>query len=514
MEFLLLILSIIIQVGIGTTILLQGPKSRLHRLFALFMLVNVLGTFSGLLRLVPTNARFAAQSGFLSLVVIFIWTATFLITAVLAIFYQSEATRRMFWVLGLPMGVAVVLTIIGLVAFGSLADRTAILQPLAQKDLYAVNLASFSFAVWAFGYQLLCSITAIILLFIVVLRRQGVERYSALILGTTTLLFSTMGAVSGAVFTNQWQVAAPALCGAVLSMHFGYVILRYRLFSARRVAVNIALDRLNDGLLILDAEQVVLDCNRAAVELLDVSRDLLLNRSVAQVLQSSPFPFSTWKALREMLNQPSQKARTASMETEYYLKEKTRIVVNEVATIEDSAGHLQGYVWVLYDITERRQSAREIERRNRELQDALAELQLTTEAQGQLLETIRTLSAPAVPVLQGIVVLPLSGHVSSDRAVLIMSNLLDGIRDYDAKVAIIDITGVPNVDTSVANYLIQAARAASLMGCRPLLVGIRPEIAQVIVELGVDMGGLRTFSDLQSGVEYALQILGRSLVDR
>ncbi len=514
MEFLLLILSIIIQVGIGCYILLQGLKSRLHRLFALFMLVNVLGTFSGLLRLVPTDARTAAQLGFLSLVVIFIWIATLMITAVLAIFYQSEATRRMVWVLWLPMGVALVLTFVGLAAFGTLADRTVILQPLAQDGLYAIDLGAFSFAAWAFGYQLVCTVTALVLLLVVIVRRQGIERYPALILAATILLFSALGVTGGALFSNRLQIAVPVFCGALLSMHFGYVILRYSLFSARRVAVNIALDRLNDGLLILDAEQVVLECNRAAAELLGVPRELIPNRGVAQVLQLSPFPFSVWRGLRETLNQPAQESPTASTETEYFLKGTSKIVINEVTPITDGVGHLQGYVWVLYDLTERRQSAREIERRNRELQDALSELQLTTEAQAQLLETIRTLSAPAVPVLQGIIILPLSGHISSDRAVLIMSNLLDGIRDYDAKVALIDITGVPNVDTSVANYLIQAARAASLMGCRPLLVGIRPEIAQVIVELGVDMGGLRTFSDLQSGVEYALQILGRSLVNR
>ncbi|MBN1937789.1 MAG: PAS domain-containing protein [Anaerolineae bacterium] len=514
MEYLLLIFCIIIQVGIGSYILLQDVRSRLHRLFALFMLVNLLGTFSSLLRLVPTDSSLAARLGFSSLVIIFVWTATFLVIAIMAIFYQSEALKRAFRVLFLPVSVALALTIIGIVAFNALSDQTAILQPLAQDGLYTVDLAAFPFAVWSFGYQLLCSVISIILLLVTIVRGRGVERYSALILGAATLLFSSVGVVSGALLTNRLQIAVPAFCGAALSIHFGYVILRYRLFSARRVAIGIALDKLNDGLLILGTDQTVLDCNRVAVELLDVPKALILNRSIDQVLRSSPFSFSVWRTLHDVLRQSLRDARTASTETEYLLKGKTKIVVNEVAPIEDSAGHLQGYVWVLYDITERRQSAREIERRNQELQDTLAELRSTNEAQNELLETIRTLSAPAVPVLQGIVVLPLSGHISSDRAVLIMSNLLDGIRDYDAKVAIIDITGVPNVDTSVANHLIQAARAASLMGCRPLLVGIRPEIAQVIVELGIDMGGLRTFSDLQSGVEYALQALGRSLVDR
>jgi rsbT co-antagonist protein RsbR len=162
-------------------------------------------------------------------------------------------------------------------------------------------------------------------------------------------------------------------------------------------------------------------------------------------------------------------------------------------------------------MTELRHSQEQIQARNQELQTALDELQDTSQVQGRLLDTIRELSAPAVPIMQGIVVMPLSGQIDSERAQRILGNLLDGISSNDAKIAIIDITGVPVVDTAVAQYLIQAARAASLMGCRPLLVGIRPEIAQVIVELGIDMAGLATFSDLQSGVEYALRTLGIEL---
>jgi len=187
--------------------------------------------------------------------------------------------------------------------------------------------------------------------------------------------------------------------------------------------------------------------------------------------------------------------------------------LNEAMPVFDNLRQVQGYLWIIHDVTDARRSQQELEARNAELRVAMSELQATNDAQGELLETIRILSAPAVPVLQGIIVLPLSGPIHSDRASLITENLLSGIRAHRAKVAIIDITGVPDVDTSVANYLIRAARAGALMGCRPVLVGIRPEIAQVLVELGIDMGDMQTFSDLQSGVEHALRILGRKLED-
>ncbi len=512
MDLLLLVFSVILQVGIGSYILFQDVRSRLHRLFAFFMLVNVLGTFSSLLRLVPTEPWFAARLLFASMLIVFVWTAAFLVVAVTAVLHQREAIERLWRAVILPVGASALLTLIGIFTFNTLPDPTAILHPLGQTGLYTIDLEAFPFAFWLFGYQALCQMIALVLIALVLRRRQSGQWLSALLLGATTSLFALGGWTGGILLTNRLQILVPALCGVALSLHFGYITLRYRLFSTRRVALGIALDRLNDGLLILDAGQVVLDCNRAAVELLDLPKELILNRPVAQILQASPFPFSAWRGMHNELNRASPKAQMATREIEYYVNGRLRIVVSELTTVQGNMGYLEGYVWILYDITERRQNARELEQRNRKLQDALTELKSTSEAQRQLLETIRLLSAPAVPVLQGIIVLPLSGHISSDRATLIMTNLLEGIRDYEAKVAIIDITGVPNVDTSVANHLIQAARAASLMGCRPLLVGIRPEIAQVIVELGIDMGGLRTFTDLQSGVEYALNMLGRRLV--
>jgi anti-anti-sigma regulatory factor len=144
-----------------------------------------------------------------------------------------------------------------------------------------------------------------------------------------------------------------------------------------------------------------------------------------------------------------------------------------------------------------------------ETQRALAEVREASARQRQLLDVVQELSTPLVPIAAGILVLPLVGTVDSQRAQQILEVLLGGITERRARVVIIDITGVAVVDTSVANYLIQATQAVRLLGAECILVGITPEVAQTIVGLGVDLSRLITRSDLQSGVEQALRLLGR-----
>lgn len=136
------------------------------------------------------------------------------------------------------------------------------------------------------------------------------------------------------------------------------------------------------------------------------------------------------------------------------------------------------------------------------------QLQASVEAQAELLSTIQAMGTPLIPVAEGIVVLPLIGHMDSQRAQSIMENLLAGIAAHQASVVLIDITGLPTVDTMVANALLQAARAAGLLGAQVMLVGIRPEVAQTIVNLGIDMAGISNFASLQTGIEAALRRRG------
>lgn len=114
------------------------------------------------------------------------------------------------------------------------------------------------------------------------------------------------------------------------------------------------------------------------------------------------------------------------------------------------------------------------------------------------------LSTPLIPINDQVMVMPLIGTIDAQRAQQIIATLLQGIADNRAQVAILDITGVPVVDTQVANALIQAAQSVALLGAQVILTGIRPEVAQTLVGLGVDLAGILTANSLQSGIALAI----------
>jgi rsbT co-antagonist protein RsbR len=123
-------------------------------------------------------------------------------------------------------------------------------------------------------------------------------------------------------------------------------------------------------------------------------------------------------------------------------------------------------------------------------------------------DAIRELSTPVLQVRERILILPIIGVLDEQRANQLTEQLLAGIRNNRAKVVVIDITGVPDVDSTVANHLVQAVDASRLMGASVILTGLSPEIAQTLVTIGVDLGKMNTVGDLQGGVEEAERLLG------
>ncbi len=128
--------------------------------------------------------------------------------------------------------------------------------------------------------------------------------------------------------------------------------------------------------------------------------------------------------------------------------------------------------------------------------------------QQELLE----LSTPVVQLWENVLALPLIGTLDSARTQIVMENLLNKIVSTGANIAIIDITGVPTVDTLVAQHLLKTVAAARLMGADCIISGIRPQIAQTIVHLGVDLSEVTTKASLAAAFTVALQRMGTTLV--
>src|SRR5881409_3429005 len=127
-------------------------------------------------------------------------------------------------------------------------------------------------------------------------------------------------------------------------------------------------------------------------------------------------------------------------------------------------------------------------------------------------EAIRELSTPVLQVRERLLILPIIGVIDPQRARQLTEQLLRGIRTNRAKVVVIDITGVAAMDANVANHLVLTVEAARLLGARVIVTGLSPEIAQTLVNIGVDLGKMNTVGDLQGGIEEAERLLGYKVV--
>jgi rsbT co-antagonist protein RsbR len=160
--------------------------------------------------------------------------------------------------------------------------------------------------------------------------------------------------------------------------------------------------------------------------------------------------------------------------------------------LHDRHGDVVGLVGLNWDITERKQA-----------EEALRASVVQSEvirAQAAMLEE---LSTPLIPMSDQVMVMPLIGTMDSRRMQQVIETLLTGISSSKAHSVILDITGVPVVDSQVADALVRAAQAVQLLGAQVILTGIRPEVAQTLVGLGVELKNIVTRGTLQSGIAYA-----------
>jgi rsbT co-antagonist protein RsbR len=134
--------------------------------------------------------------------------------------------------------------------------------------------------------------------------------------------------------------------------------------------------------------------------------------------------------------------------------------------------------------------------------------ELISRQQQEMLE----LSTPVVELWEGVLAIPLIGTLDSNRTQVVMQNLLEAIVAKGSRIAIIDITGVPTVDTLVAQHLLKTVAAARLMGAECIISGIRPQIAQTVIHLGVDLGNVITKATLADAFQLALRKMGHTVV--
>lgn len=218
---------------------------------------------------------------------------------------------------------------------------------------------------------------------------------------------------------------------------------------------------------------------------------------------------------------------------EKYIVEGEDKVVNTIKTpIKDKEGNIVGLLGIFWDITEKFKLQDELNRHrlhleemvknrtselteiNNLLKKEISEGKRRERIIEQQSQEILELSTPVIKIWNGIVVAPLIGSLDSMRTQQFIDRLLNTIVETNSEVALLDITGVPTIDTQTAQHLIEAITASKLLGAKVILTGVRPAIAQTLVHLGIDLTGISTNSSLAGGLKIALNLLELQVVDK
>ena len=169
-------------------------------------------------------------------------------------------------------------------------------------------------------------------------------------------------------------------------------------------------------------------------------------------------------------------------------KDGSRFWASVVLTgLRDDKGNLRGYGKVTRDMTERKQADERLRQQNKDVMEMA--------------------TVPVVQVWEGILMVPLIGMLDSSRTQQLMERLLHRLTESGSQVALVDITGVPTIDTQTAQHLIETIKAVRYIGADVVLTGVRPVIAQTLVHLGIDLSNVTTRASLATGLRVALNLL-------
>ncbi len=268
--------------------------------------------------------------------------------------------------------------------------------------------------------------------------------------------------------------------------------------------LQIVIDTLPDPIFVKDLQHRWIACNQAFCTLMGYSYEDVIGYS-----DPDRFPADQASVFWEKDDEVFQSNRPVfNEELATGTDGITRTIWTRKFPLRDAQQNAIGLCGIITDISDLQQRRDRIERLEHELLQKVESEQM--EIQTKIIESqslaLRELSTPLIPISDDAVIMPLIGTINEQRAQQILETLLNGVAEYHAETVIIDITGVDVVDTQVADALVRVAQAVRLLGARVIMTGVRPQIAQTLVQLGVDLGHIDTRNSLQAGIAEAFHL--------
>jgi rsbT co-antagonist protein RsbR len=249
--------------------------------------------------------------------------------------------------------------------------------------------------------------------------------------------------------------------------------------TVSKTYVHNVLESLSDALIVVEPDATIKTVNHAACDLSGYPIEELIGHPITMI------------AADISVNELISSGGVSYQEKVYKTKDGRGVpVAFSASVLQDKHGDPAGLVCVARDLTE-----------SKRLEEERWRLREAVQRQAVILEE---LSTPLIPISDDVLVMPLIGTIDDQRAAQITESLLQGIVSRQAKVAIIDVTGVRTMNQSAVQGIIGAAQGARLLGAQVALTGIRPDVAMALVALDAELSGIVTFGSLQNGIVYAM----------
>jgi len=241
------------------------------------------------------------------------------------------------------------------------------------------------------------------------------------------------------------------------------------------------LEQIPTPVMAVNKELEIIYMNAAGCNFLGKSWDELRSRNCYEIFSSAQCNTPECRMRQAIANEGTRSSRN-----EILMGDRKVYIEYTAVPLRDRQGNVMGGLEFILDITEKVRDEQRLQEQSR---------------------TIREISTPTIELWDRVLVLPVVGVIDSMRAQQMMNTMLTKIKETAAKVIILDIQGVAAVDTAVANHLIKITKATRLMGCQCIISGISPAIANTIVQLGIEMGEIKTNSTLRDALEDSFRMM-------
>lgn len=476
---------LIIKTGLATFVALHAWNHRPARWFVLLVASIVLLNIFNIVQYQPDDER-TAYIGMLGIRVVLAFLQITMLLLLSALFVPQwwQGSRPIIWIT-LPYVVIFVMLVIDILA----GTGVFVQGVVATETGYQIITDSQAGVIVRrlFPLSWLMHLSILLVSFV----RSRMERITIMLLAVTLVVAGAMHFVKPIV-----PIAGPLTAPVstiLLLIALAYAVMRTRLIVPTRTALGLALQAMDEAVIVLDQQGQIVYSNPSAMHM-GLDSDETVEMALAT---TNGHTFDVSSSL-----QATDQADLISHGT---LTVHNRRIALTATPVTNNVGQCQGTLLMGRDITEIEHYTRQLEQERHRLANVVSQLQAEKRERDQLAAVVRQLSLPLIPVTQGVLILPLIGDFDVERAEDFITVLLQGIEREHARLVLIDITGIPGMDTASANGLLRGIQAAALLGARCVLVGIRPEMAETLVALNLNLDALSTAATLEQALQRELR---------